>query len=102
MRNSFVLIRGESDEEEDIWVGEVLLLFRGVVGRDKGRDETAFVQFRESVLPLSAMDDALGCVFLRWAAAESRENESDVDRMERANNRIAAGEWFGVIFLRVF
>lgn len=32
MMNSFVLIRNESDEEKEVWVGRALLLFLCVVG----------------------------------------------------------------------
>lgn len=37
MMNSFVLVRGESEEEKELWVGEVLLLNRSVVGEGTGR-----------------------------------------------------------------
>lgn len=43
----------------------------------------ALVRSVECVLPPRATDDALGCVCLRWTAAESRVSESDVDRLKR-------------------
>lgn len=63
MTNSFVLIRGESAEKREIWVGKVLLLFRCVVREGRGGDEFAFVQFMVCVPPANVVDEALGCFF---------------------------------------
>lgn len=40
---------------------------------------------------LDAVDDTLGCVDLYLAAAEREKIESDVDSLETANHRSAAG-----------
>lgn len=92
-----LLNRSKSDEEEEIWERKVILLFRSVAeGNEKG-DEMAFVQFKKCVPPLEAVDNFLGGVHLRWAAARSGENKADVDSLERENNRTAAREWLQVI-----
>lgn len=52
-----------------------------------------FVQFMESVPSLDAVNDALGCLCLRWAAADGGESKTDGVRMESKNGRIAAREW---------
>lgn len=60
-------------------------------GIKKGQ-EVASVHFMECVPSSDGVDDALGGVRPRWAAAESRENGSDVDGPREENNRTAAGE----------
>lgn len=60
MINSFALIRSKSNEEKEIWVGEVLLLFRCVVEGDKKSKEVVSVQLIEWVTPLNALEDASG------------------------------------------
>lgn len=57
----------------------------------------AFLHFKKCIPPPDAVDDALRCISLRWAAAEGEANETEVDRLERENYRIAAGKWFAVL-----
>lgn len=45
--NSFVLVRGGNDEEEEVWVRKVLSLFYCHVGKDIDGDGMAFVQLME-------------------------------------------------------
>lgn len=80
MMTNFVLIRSDGDQEEEIWVGKVLLLVFRVVRGMKNCHEMAVVQFMECVSPLDAVDKALECLCLRWAASEGGDDESDVDR----------------------
>lgn len=75
----------------------VLPVFRFVVREDKKSDGVAFVQCMECVPPLVAVDDELGCINLRRAAAENGKNEADVDRLEGENNRSALKERFAVV-----
>lgn len=65
--------------------------------RDYKADEVSGTQLMKGKPSPNAGNDALGCLRLRWAAAGSGENGSDVDRLERENNRTAARKWFGVI-----
>lgn len=101
MVNSFELVSGESDEVEEIWVREVLMLFRRIVSESKEGAETAYVRFMEWAPPLDAASDALRCVCLRWATAKCEKNESDVNRLKRENTCSAAGEWSGVISFEI-
>lgn len=99
--SSSLLIRGENDEEEDIWVGKVLLMYRSVVAQDEESDEMAFVQCLECVMPLNPVIDMLECVFLPWSAAEAKENDTAADRFERENSRTAASELFEVTLFEI-
>lgn len=76
---------------------KVLLLLRFVVPAGRKGDKMAFIQFMKCVASLIAVDEALGCVFLRSASTKTAEKEIDVDRLEKTSSRTAAGEWFGVV-----
>lgn len=102
MVSSFVLVRDETGEEKEIWMGRVLMLLRCAVGGSKDGIKMAFVQCRERVISPDAVGGALECVRLRRAAAEGGQNESYVDSLERANNRTAAEERFGAIVFERF
>lgn len=52
-----------------------------------------FVQYMESVLPLNAVDDASGCVCMRWARTNERENENKVGRSAKDNDCALEAEW---------
>lgn len=47
-----MLIRGERNGREELWVVEVLLLFRCLMKEDSAADEIAFVRYTEYVAPL--------------------------------------------------
>lgn len=81
MMSGFVPIRVESNEEGEIWVQKVLLLFRSDAGRVWEGDETTLVQRMEGALPPKAVNDALGCVCLQGVTAEGGENASEMDRL---------------------
>lgn len=70
-------------------MGKLLSLFHCVVRGEEEGDEMAFVQFTECMLPLYAVDDAQGCVCLRWVTAEGENKETGVNMLEAENNRIA-------------
>lgn len=80
MLDSFVFVRGENHEGEEIRVRKILVLFRCVVRVDKRSDETAFLQFMECEPPLSAVYGASRCVHLRWRAAKDEEHETEVSK----------------------
>lgn len=67
----------------------------------KESNEVALVQSIYSVAPPDAGNDALGCVCLLSAPAESGENEANVDRLEGAINRVATGQLSEVIFFEI-
>lgn len=95
--NSFVLIRGESEGMEEVWVGKVLLLFRCVEKGRSGGAELAYVRYMECVPPLNNVEETLGCVCLQWATADSVEEQDGAERESGAEGGVVAGEWFGVI-----
>lgn len=64
---------------------------------DKEDDGTAFVRFMNSVPSLVAVDDAMGCIFLRWATAECGKNKPGAHQLEGENSCTAMEDWFGVI-----
>lgn len=97
MVNSFVVVRVEGDEEEEIWVARVLLLCRCFVRGDTEGMELAFVQYMECVRPLDAVDEGLACVCLRWATTDGREDEGEIEMCGEGGDCTVAGEWFGLI-----
>lgn len=68
-----MLIRGESDEEKEIWVGTVLLLLRCAEGGDREREEVKFILFVEYTLLPAAVGDPLECVRMELATAQCGE-----------------------------
>lgn len=90
VRSTFVLTKGESDEEKEIEVGAVHFLPRCVVAWDKEDDGMALVQSIEGVSPLDTVSDGLGCNCLKWAAAENVKNMTGVDRLKRKNYHTVA------------
>lgn len=93
-------VRGVRDRGEEIWAVQVLLLFCSAVGGDTDGGEMASVRFVECVTSLKAVGDVLLCVCLRRSAGEDEENESDVYRLDREDNRTAARKWLGVVSLK--
>lgn len=77
MLNGLVLLRGVSDDKE-IWGAKVLLIFRGFARGDVEATELAFVQCMKCVQPLDGVDEALGCVCLRWATADRDGEDADL------------------------
>lgn len=59
MRKSLVSVRGKSDVEEEVWLANVLVLFRCTVGgRDEKRD-LAFLLYMECLASLENGDKTL-------------------------------------------
>lgn len=76
MLTSFVVVRGDGDEQEEIWVARVLLLCRCPL---KGYTEAlklGTVQYMECVRPLDAVDETLKFLCLRWAATDGENDDS--------------------------
>lgn len=46
------------------------------------------------------MDKAFGCVYLRWATADGGENETEVVRLFKENDRTVAGKLFEAILFQ--
>lgn len=93
--NLFVLMRGESNGMDRVWVGKGLLLFQHSMEKEINGEEFALLHYKEGMLPLYKVDEALSCSCLRWANAGSAKEEHDVEvkRVDRA--AVAAGEWIG-------
>lgn len=51
MLNTFVLLQGERNGREEVWVGKVLLLFCRSVRGESREDELSFVRYVECVAP---------------------------------------------------
>lgn len=71
MMKSNVLARNKRDAEEEVCAEKVLLLSPCVALGEKEGNETTAVYFLEWEPSLDAVDDALGCLCMRWAAARS-------------------------------
>lgn len=99
-KQSFVVLRGEEvDGRGTVWVAKVLLLLRlGQSGGGAVR-EYAFVQYMEVTKPVSGVDEALGCVCVRWATDEGEDWTLDIENSLRKEH-VQAGEWYGLVPFR--
>lgn len=79
---------------------KVLLLFRCLLGGSSESGEMKFVQFMRCVIPLDAVEDAVGCAYLQWSAAEGEKNKTDADKLKKGISHSAAWEEFGVILFK--
>ena len=96
-KQSFVLINADDQfGYESLWVAKVLLLFRLSDDKVSVSEEYAYVQFMEVTKSLSAIDDALGCVCLRWSTDDETDHTLDQDRVLQ-ESQIEVGEWFGLV-----
>lgn len=60
--NSFVLLRGEQDEREEVRSGKVLLLFHCSVKGESNGGEFTFVRYVDSMEPLREAGEVLECL----------------------------------------
>lgn len=66
LKNCFVWVSGGGDNEEQLGIAKVFLLFRMYKGA-KGIDEKfAFLQYMKGTTALDDKDETFGCVCLRW------------------------------------
>lgn len=72
MMNSVALIEGDSEEDEEVWLEEVLFLFRHVTGGDREGNETAFVRFLEYATLLDAVDDVSAMLLSAFSECRAR------------------------------
>lgn len=98
MLKSFVVIRGESEEWLETWLIEVLLMFSCAAKVDTNAAELASVQSTRCAVPLDDVNEALGCIFLQWAAAGHGEKESNLSLLGEGSVSVVAGEWFELLF----
>lgn len=65
-------------------------------------NEMELVQKMVLLPSLDAGDDALGCRYMRCAAAKSKENDTDANRMEKEESCTAAGDDFEMTSFEVY
>lgn len=93
-KNSFVLVRGGTEQEPQTWIGKVVLLLRSKSSFNGKVGEFAFIQYFDCCPPADAIDKELGCVCLRWARTDDEHGASS--NMISPGNVVIAGEWFGL------
>jgi hypothetical protein len=98
-KQSFVAIKGlEKDHLDVFWIGQVLLLFHldDTSITTEPKKQFAFVQFMEVTKCLTTVDEALGCVCLRWATEDNIDHTVDPSTHIRAG-QIETAEWYGLV-----
>lgn len=93
-RHDFVLIRGETEGKECVWVGRALLLCR-VSLPDREDMEMCFVQYMDVIKPLHKVDEALRCVCLRWATGEDHDYTMLPFGAAPVERSVTVGAWYG-------
>lgn len=90
---SFVLLKGQDNNKEEIWVAQVLSLFH--VRKRGMHDECAFVHYMQCTPPLDGLDDILHCISLRWAT----DNGVDytLSSLPIRGDPVVVGEWYDII-----
>jgi len=91
-RFSYVLMKGEQDGQEELWVAKVLCLFHISIGGR--REECAFVQYMQCTPPVDEVDDLLRCVCLRWATDDGIDHT--VLPVPSRGRPVVVGEWYGI------
>lgn len=60
------------------------------------------VQYVKLVPSLDRVDEILGCICLRWAGVNSKENELDRETAVNESDRKVADEWSEAISFEIF
>lgn len=76
--NSFVFIRGKSDEKKEGRARKFFLLSRCLMGEESESDELAFVRYAECEPPMEKVYKALRFLRLQWATAGSTEEDQNM------------------------
>ena len=96
-KQSFVLLNADEEEGKDtVWVAKVLSLFRVRGCTEKSEKQLAFVQYMCVSKPLNGVDQALGCVCLRWDTEDGVDHTLHTSSVLR-HDHIHAGAWFGLV-----
>lgn len=74
MINIFILLEGESEEEDKLWVAKILLFFRVKVRGTKEERKCPFLKYMECIPPCYNVDKVLGCTSLRWSTNNDRDH----------------------------
>lgn len=95
-KQSFVVLKGEEQDEKVLWVAKVLLLFRLCATRVGNIQEFAYVQYMEVTDAITGADRALDCLCLRWATADEVDRTLNIEQSLRGR-QVDEGEYYGLI-----
>lgn len=95
-KHSFVFMKGGSEEQEEFWFAQAMLLFTLSVSNTTFTQDLVFVQYMTVTSPKDGVDQSLRCICLRWETEDGIDHSLDSMRNVQKDS-LFAGEWYGLV-----